>query len=846
MAKNTESDKSLVIVESPAKAKTIEKFLGSDFIVTSSYGHIRDLKKNEMSIDIENGFIPNYEVSPDKLKTVKELKSLAKSSKLVWLATDEDREGEAIAWHLAEALELKDEDTRRIVFHEITKNAILKAINEPRKINKNIVDAQQARRVLDRLVGYELSPVLWRKVKPGLSAGRVQSVAVRLIVEREREVNEFGMEFSYKTTAEFLLEGGKKLNAELKKRFQTEKEAQSFLESILNSNFTVEDIVTKPGKKTPAPPFTTSTLQQEASRKLSFSVKQTMVVAQKLYEQGFITYMRTDSLNLSELAIEQAESAINSKFGAKYHKARRYKTDNASAQEAHEAIRPTDMSRESISADRNMSRLYELIWKRAVASQMSDAELERTTATIGISGSKEVFTATGEVIVFDGFLKLYLESKDEDEEDEENSKLLPPIKKGQLLDLESIVSRQLFKSAPPRYTEASLVRKLEEMGIGRPSTYAPTISTIQDREYVEKTDMPAKKRDIINLVLQNNSISRKVLQENYGSEKAKLVPTSIGIVVNDFLVKFFPDIVDYNFTAKVEEEFDQIAHGRMIWNSMISNFYKSFSDTVKESGQISRKDAVQANLLGKDPASGKNVYARIGRYGPMLQIGETEDEEKPVFAPMPKNKSIETINLDEALQMFKLPREIGLAPDGSKLTANIGRFGPYVKHGSIFASIKEDEIFSITPEEAWQRVQDKINKKSESIIKEFPDDVKILKGRFGPYITNGKVNARIPKGKEPASLTFEECVELIAQSEAKKPTKSSKNSIPAIKEFSGGIKVLTGRYGAYITDGKVNAKIPKGKQPEELTEDECKDLIKQAQIKTPAKKAPAKKTAKKK
>lgn len=764
--------KSLVIVESPAKAKTIEKILGADFHVTSSVGHIRDLAKKDMSIDIKNGFIPKYEISPDKKKTVSELKKLVKESETVWLATDEDREGEAIAWHLCEALGLDYKDTKRIVFHEITKTAISKAVNNPRIIDKNLVDAQQARRVLDRLVGYELSPVLWKKVRKGLSAGRVQSVAVRLIVEREREVRDFLSESSYRIIGEFLTEEGKKFTAELRKRFKTLEESTEFLEAIINSTFTVSDLTVKPGKKSPSPPFTTSTLQQEASRKLGFSVKQTMVVAQKLYESGKITYMRTDSLNLSEEAINNAANFISTEFGAKYSKPRRFKTKNDSAQEAHEAIRPTNISASEIKGEKDQSRLYELIWKRTVASQMAEAELEKTVANIDISNSQEIFTATGEVVKFDGFLKVYMESTDEDNTEENGSKMLPKIRKGENPIREKVTGRQVFKNPPARYTEASLVKKLEEMSIGRPSTYAPTISTIQDRGYVEKSDREGKERKYYTLELKESNVNIEEKTEITGTEKSKLFPTDMGFVVNDFLVKFFQEVVDFNFTAKVEEEFDEIAGGKLEWQSMIAKFYHPFHKTIENSNDISRDEAVQSRELGIDPKSGKPVYAKIGPYGPMFQLGDKEDNDKPKFASLTKGMSMDEATLEDALKLFDLPRIVGTSSDGSEITAQVGRFGPYLKLGSTFASISEDEIFSISLEEAESRINAKKSAAENSNIKEFKenDKIKVRKGRFGPYVTDGKINAKIPKGTEPSSLTLDECIALIENSSSKKKT----------------------------------------------------------------------------
>lgn len=765
----TANIKSLVIVESPAKANTIRKFLGKDFTVKSSVGHIRDLPKKDMSIDIENGFKPTYQISPDKKKTVSELKKLAKNAESIWLATDEDREGEAIAWHLVEALNLKEEKTRRIVFHEITKPAILNAIENPRKLDTQLVDAQQARRILDRLVGYELSPVLWKKVKGGLSAGRVQSVAVRLIVEREREVDEFKPGSSFKVKAEFTNEDGKKFSAVLKNRLKSKDDAFDFIDKVKDADYKIEDVKKKPSKKSPAPPFTTSTLQQEAARKLGFSVKQTMVIAQKLYESGKITYMRTDSVNLSKFAISESTKQIKRIFGDDYSQTRNFATKSKGAQEAHEAIRPTDMAVENIKGDRNMMRLYNLIWKRTMASQMAAAQLEKTTATIEISNSKEKFQAQGEVIKFDGFLKLYIEATDDENGEKEDTGILPPLNKGETVDLQEMNAKEIYKRPAPRYTEASLVKKLEEMGIGRPSTYAPTISTVQDRGYVEKADKEGEEREYYLIKLQNGEVKVNKETEITGAERNKLFPTDIGTVVTDFLVKYFPEIVDYGFTAKVEEEFDEISRGEKQWNKMIESFYGKFHETVEKSEDITRKEAMQARKLGTHPKTGKFVYARMGKYGPMLQMGETEDDEKPKFASLMKGQKMEKITLEEALKMFELPRKIGEAPDGKEVTAQIGRYGPYVRHDRTFASISDDEIFSITLEEALKKIEDKKIQKSKNTIQEFDDsDIKVLNGRFGPYVTNGKKNVKVPKDKTPAELTFEECKEMIEKAPAKK------------------------------------------------------------------------------
>ncbi len=777
MAKTAENKvKSLVIVESPSKAKTIEKILGSDFLVTSSVGHIRDLPKKDMGIDIENGFKPTYEVSQDKQKVVTELKKLAKNAETVWLATDEDREGEAIAWHLFETLKLSDKKTKRIVFHEITKTAILNSIENPRSLDKNLIDAQQARRVLDRLVGYELSPVLWRKVQKGLSAGRVQSVTVRVIVEREREIDTFESEPNYRVVGDFISAEGKNFRAELKQRFENFDKTKAFLEKIRNSGFKITDVVVKPSKRTPSAPFTTSTLQQEASRKLSFSVKQTMVVAQKLYENGFITYMRTDSLNLAESALEQAKNVISAEYGSKYSHLRHYKTKSSSAQEAHEAIRPTDLAKSEIKGDSNMMRLYDLIYKRTLASQMADAVLERTVANIEISNDNNVFVATGEVIKFDGFLRLYFESTDDENGVDDDSKILPPLTKGQIVDYSSITSRETFKNPPPRYTEASLVKKLEELGIGRPSTYAPTISTIQDRGYVEKKDLEGKQRIYSFFKLTRDGLKSEQKTEITGAEKSKLFPTDVGMVVTDFLLKFFTDIVDFNFTAKVESEFDDIAKGKKTWQKMIQGFYGKFHKTIEASQDIKRTDAVENRVLGNDPKTGKPIIARIGRYGPMLQIGESDDEEKPKFAKMPKNSRLDQITLEEALKAFDLPRIIGNDANGVEISAQIGRFGPYLKHDKTFVSIKEEEIHEITLEEAILRIEAKADAKKANTLKEFAsnDAIKVLNGRFGPYITDGKKNARVPKDKIPADLTLEECKELLDKAVAKPKARGGK------------------------------------------------------------------------
>jgi DNA topoisomerase-1 len=761
--------KNLVIVESPAKAKTIEGFLGKDFTVKSSFGHVRDLSKKQLGVDIEHDFKPKYEISGDKVKLVKELKKLASEAEVVWLASDEDREGEAISWHLTEALGLDKSKTRRIVFHEITKSAITEAIQNPRGIDKNLVDAQQARRVLDRLVGFEISPVLWRKVKPALSAGRVQSVAVRLIVEREEEIKSFRSSYNYRVTATFVIpgeEGQPKIAAELSHRFSEKPEALRFLNTCVGASYQVADTETRPAKKSPAPPFTTSTLQQEASRKLGFSVAKTMMVAQQLYEAGKITYMRTDSVNLSSLAINMAKEEITSLYGEKYVKTRQYATKSKGAQEAHEAIRPTYMNHREISGDASQKKLYDLIWKRTIASQMSDAELERTTVTISISKSPEKFVAKGEVIKFDGFLKVYLESTDDENIDSEEG-MLPPLKTGQPLSLIEMLATQKFSQQPPRYTEASLVKKLEELGIGRPSTYAPTISTIQKREYVVKEDRPGIQRSFDLLKLKNEKITETVKTETSGQEKNKLFPTDIGSLVTSFLVQYFENILDYNFTANVEKEFDEIAQGQKVWNQMIREFYYPFAKQVKETLEKSEKVKGE-RLLGPDPESGKNVYVKIGRFGPMVQIGESEDTEKPRFASLKKGQSIESLTLQEAMKLFDFPRTIGEYED-AEMTVAIGRFGPYVKHKSAFYSLaKTDDPASVDAERAVELIEEKRKKEKERVIRIFEEDpdVQVLNGRYGPYIAIGKSNYRIPKSTDPASLTLEQCREIAAKSDA--------------------------------------------------------------------------------
>ncbi|MGZ4158368.1 MAG: type I DNA topoisomerase, partial [Bacteroidia bacterium] len=722
--------KNLVIVESPAKAKTIEGFLGEGFTVKSSYGHVRDLAKKGFGVDLENNFAPNYEVSPDKVKVVNELKSLAKKADVVWLATDEDREGEAISWHLFEALDLNNKSTKRIVFHEITKPAIQNAIAHPRTIDQHLVDAQQARRILDRLVGFELSPILWKKVRPSLSAGRVQSVTVRLIVEREREIVGFKSSSSYKVIANFIA-GNSNVKAELSTKFKSLEEARAFLNKCVNADYTVDSVETKPTKKSPSAPFTTSTLQQEASRKLGFSVAQTMVVAQRLYESGKITYMRTDSVNLSDTAINQAKEAITGNYGAKYLNIRQYKTKSKGAQEAHEAIRPTYIQNQTIDGDAADKRLYDLIWKRTISSQMSDAELEKTTVIITASGTTEKFVVQGEVLKFDGFLKVYLEGTD-DEDEENQSGMLPPMKVGEVLKVNEITAMERFTHHPARYTEASLVKKLEELGIGRPSTYAPTISTVQKREYVVKEDREGIQRNFNVLTLKSNKISDEVRSEGTGAEKSKLFPTDIGMVVNDFLLKEFPQIMDFNFTAKVEEEFDEIAEGKILWTKMLSDFYKPFHKNVVDTSENSER-ASGERLLGVDPVSGKNLYVRIGRFGPMAQLGEGNDENnKPKFASLRKDQRLDTITFQEALDLFKLPRVVGMFEDKEMVVA-VGRFGPYVRHNSIFVSLKkEDDPMTISAERCVELILAKRQAEIDKYIKTFPErpDVQLLNGRW--------------------------------------------------------------------------------------------------------------------
>jgi DNA topoisomerase-1 len=773
----------LVIVESPAKAKTIEKFLGKGYTVTSCMGHIRDLEKKDFGIDLEKNYQPKYVVTPDKKKIVTDLKKLAKDAQTVWLASDEDREGEAIAWHLKEVLKLDPQKTKRIVFHEITEEAIQRAIKNPRSIDDNLVNAQQARRVLDRIVGFEVSPVLWKKVKPALSAGRVQSVAVRLIVDRERDIINFKSETWYRVTGTFLAkdENGKQteLKAELNKRFSTKKEAYAFLEKCQSAKFSIADVVKKPAKRSPAPPFTTSTLQQEASRKLSFSVAQTMSVAQRLYESGKITYMRTDSVNLSGLAINTTKQKITELHGENYVKVRKYSSKSKGAQEAHEAIRPTYMSNETVSGSAQEQRLYELIWKRTMASQMADAKLEKTTVTISVSTAPEAFTVSGEVIIFDGFLKVYMESTDDENGNTPaGQEIIPPLKAKDVLQMSSILATQRFSQRPPRYTEASLVKKLEELGIGRPSTYAPTITTIQNRNYVVKEDRPGVEREFDVVALKAGKISEKTKTETTGAEKSKLFPTDIGMVVNDFLIENFEQIMDFNFTALVEKEFDDIAEGDLVWNEMIDKFYQPFHDQVEDVLKNSERSKGE-RILGKDPKTGKQVSVKIGRYGPVAQLGEASSEdndEKPQFSSLRTGQHLETITLEEALELFKLPRDLG-EYENKKVTVSIGRFGPYVRHDNKFVSLgKEDDPFTVKLDRAVELIETKREKDRKAVIKTFDEepDLTVLNGRWGPYISFKKKNYKIPKKMKAEELSLDDCKKIIEEAPEPKTKRGRK------------------------------------------------------------------------
>ena len=825
--------KNLVIVESPAKAKTIEKFLGSDFQVESSYGHIADLPSKEIGVDVLNGFKPKYEVSSDKKALVTKLKGLAKNAEMVWLASDEDREGEAISWHLAEELKLDKAKTIRIVFHEITKNAILKAIDNPREIDYNLVNAQQARRVLDRLVGYELSPVLWKKVKGGLSAGRVQSVSVRLIVEREREIQEFNPVASYSVTAEFTNEAGKVVKAKLPKNFATKKEAEDFLNKNVGSIYKVADLETKPTKKSPAAPFTTSTLQQEAARKLYLPVGITMQIAQRLYEAGLITYMRTDSVNLSKEAMDAAQAEITKSYGREFSKPRTFNTKSKGAQEAHEAIRPTDMSRHTVNVERDQARLYDLIWKRTLASQMSDAELERTNVRIEANNHAEVFQASGEVIKFEGFLKVYLEGNDDDDEEQEG--MLPALKVNERLQNNTITATERYTRAASRYTEASLVKKLEELGIGRPSTYAPTISTIIARTYVEKGNLEGVERKYTQLTLQANKVDEKILKENTGSDKGKLVPTDIGTIVNDFLVKNFAAILDYNFTAKVEQDFDEIAEGNIDWAKMMQDFYDKFHPNVLEVGENAERESGE-RILGKDPKTGKQVLVRLGKFGPVAQIGEADDEEKQ-FASLRQEQNIGSITLEEALNLFLLPKNLG-AYKGEEVEVSNGRFGPYVRFGKQFISLpKGEDPLDVTME----RAQELINEKAQAdapIATYKNEPVQKGVGRFGPFLKWNGIFINVSKKYNFDNLSQADVEELIEE-------KLQKNIDKVIHNWKEeGILVEKARWGkSVITKGKIKIELNKDVDASKLTLEQVKELIEK---KTPAKKPAAKKPAAKK
>ncbi len=827
--------KNLVIVESPAKAKTIEKFLGKDFVVTSSFGHIADLPSKELGVDVEGDFKPQYIVSPDKKEVIKKLKSLAKKAQTIWLASDEDREGEAIAWHLYEQLKLKDIDTKRIVFHEITKKAILQAVENPRSLNYNLVNAQQARRVLDRLVGYELSPVLWRKVKSGLSAGRVQSVAVRLIVEREREIENFKPLASYRIDAEFINENGQKFKAKLPKNFKTKKEAEAFLKSCVQAAFQVADLQVKPAKKSPAPPFTTSTLQQEASRKLYFPVAKTMRTAQRLYESGLITYMRTDSVSLSDDAKKDAKDTIINSYGDSYSKPRNYKTKSKGAQEAHEAIRPTNMSNKHIAVGYDEDRLYSLIWKRTIASQMSDAQLERTSVKIKNDRNKEVFVANGEVIKFDGFLKVYTEGTDNGE-DTEQSGILPRMRVNEPVINQKITATERFTKAPYRFSEAALVKKLEELGIGRPSTYAPTISTIQRRGYIEKPVLGGKKRNYVQLVLQEDSLSEKKLSETIGADKGKLVPTDIGRVVNDFLVENFEHVLDYGFTAKVESDFDKIAEGKKEWTSIIKNFYSDFHAKVLHVSENAER-AKGERLLGTDPKSGKNVYARLGRYGAMVQIGEVTDEEKPKFASLQGAQTITNVTLEQALDLFQLPKNLGKYKEADVIVSN-GRFGPYIKYDSKFVSLpKGSDPMQVTLDDAVELILAK--EKADAPIAEYEGfPVQKGVGRFGPYIKWNGQFINVNKKYDFDNLKQEDIVALI---ETKKQKDIDKILLNWEEE---NIRVEKARWGRFnIISGKTKIELPKTTKIDKLTLEKVKEIIAK---KTPKKKKTKQATRKKK
>ena len=815
--------KNVVIVESPAKAKTIEKFLGKDYKVVSSYGHIADLPSNELGVDVQNGFKPQYLISNDKKNLVKELKALTSKAEMVWLASDEDREGEAIAWHLAETLHLNEANTKRIVFNSITKTAIEKAIKNPRGIDYNLVNAQQARRVLDRLVGYELSPVLWKKIKSGLSAGRVQSVAVRLIVEREREIQDFKTQSSYKITAEFTTSEGKIVKASLSKSFNTQAEAEAFLQKNIGANFKVQSLEKKPTKKSPAPPFTTSTLQQEAARKLHFSVSKTMSVAQRLYESGFITYMRTDSVNLSQEALNSAKNAVVQLFGDKYSQVRNFATKSKGAQEAHEAIRPTDMSKPTIAAEPDQNKLYELIWKRTLASQMADAQLERTIAKIENDKHHELFTATGEMIQFDGFLKVYLESTDD--EDEEQEGMLPTLKEGEPLTNKNITATERFTRPQPRYTEASLVKKLEELGIGRPSTYAPTISTIQNRGYVERSTLEGELRNYQLLRLVNNTIEKKTLTERVGADKGKLIPTDIGSVVNDFLVAHFDTIMDYNFTANVENSFDLIAEGSENWTEMLGKFYTHFHPIVENVEKNSGRETGE-RLLGTDPKTGRPLSVRLGRYGAMAQIGNPEDAEKPIYASLLAGMSIETITFEEALKLFELPRHLGIV-DGKNVEVNVGKFGPYVHYGDTYISLaKGEDVFSVTLERAKELISEK--KKADAPIAIY-EGAEVTKGvgRFGPFIKWNNIYINVTKKYNFDRLSPKDVEELIE-------SKLQKEQEKVVKQWDEGeIRLEKARWGRYtLIKGKTKIELPKETDVETFSKEQALVLLNEKAPKT--------------
>ena len=816
--------KNLIIVESPAKAKTIQKFIGTEYEVISSKGHVRDLPQKDLGVDVTKNFLPKYEILSEKKKLIEDIKKMSKQAEVVWLATDDDREGEAISWHLMESADIPREKIKRIVFHEITKKAIEHALANPRNLDIDLVNAQQARRILDRLVGFELSPVLWRKVRPQLSAGRVQSVAVKLIVEREHEIKAFQSTSAFKVVGEFVSATNAKneLEAELNKRYDTKEEALEFLNACKSAEFSISSIEKNPGKKSPSAPFTTSTLQQEASRKLGYSVSKTMVVAQQLYESGYITYMRTDSVNLSEMALADAQNEIESMYGKEYHKSRRYVTKSKSAQEAHEAIRPTSMANHTIPGDTFAKRLYELIWKRTIASQMSDAATEKTVITIPISNRPEKFVTTGEVILFQGFLKVYIESTDE--EVEEVKGLLPTMSNGEMLNYKMIKAAQKYAQPSARYTEASLVKKLEELGIGRPSTYAPTISTIQKREYVIKESRPGKERDIMQMLLTGQEVQEEIKIEKYGNEKDKLFPTDVGIVVNDYLQDNFQDIMDYGFTATVEKEFDDIAEGTMQWQQMITNFYDGFHQSVDTAITHSTK-ASGERLLGLDPKTQKNIYAKLGKYGPMVQIGENTEDEKPQYARLKSTQSLESVTLEEALELFKLPRTVGEWEE-KEVVIGLGRFGLYIRYNSQFISLpKTEEPLEVTLERCIELIEEKRKldqDRAPRILGEYEGkEIAVAVGRYGPYIKYDDKNTTLEKGTNIAALTLEEVITLLT-------TAKSKNVLVEYPE-SSDIKIMNGRYGAYITNGTDNYKIPKGAIPENLTFQEVSDIIKKTE-----------------